>query len=158
MKTTHASLLVAILTPAALVLSSCGKVDAVPEAAQAAPVAGKEVAVEGKVAAVDSWNRIKDYPYEKRDEFADGLDRLAAKRDVEIRDLNAKAAGLPEAAAHERDRAVKEFTDAQSYLKSQLNDLRTGTPDTWNDAKGKVVRAWQHVQAAYEKVKAKPTA
>ena len=157
MKTSHSLLLIAALSPAAILLSGCAKADAVQQAAQTTKAAAKDIVADVKTAAVDSWDSIKDYTYQKRNDFADTLNRMASKYDADIREMNAKVKDLPEAAAEERDRALKEFNEANIYLKSLLMDLRTGTADTWDNAKKKVAEAWEHVQAAYEKVKARPT-
>lgn len=157
MKTTHSLLLIAALSPAAIFLSGCAKADGVQQVAQDTKAAAKDIVADVKAAAVDSWDSIKDYTYEKRNDFAASLDRMAAKHDADVREMNAKVKGLPEAAAQERDRAVKEFNEANIYLKSLLMDLRNGTADTWDNAKKKVAESWEHVQAAYEKVKSSPT-
>ena len=157
MKITHSLLLVAALSPAGLLLSSCAKTEEAQSVAQSTKTAVKELATDVKATVSDSWDSIKEYTYEKRTDFAAALDRMAEKRDAEIQAMNAKVTGLPDAAAKDRDKAVKEFNEARSYLKSQLADLRTGTADTWADAKEKVSQAWLRLQAAYDKVKASPT-
>ena len=157
MKPTRSLLLLAALSPAFILLTACGKSDPVQPAAQNTTATAKELVADVKTTASDSWDSIKDYTYEKREDFSASLDRLAAKRDAEIQELNSKVTGLPDATAKQRDRAVKEFNEARSYLKSQLTDLRTGTADTWADAKEKAAQAWQKVQTAYDKVKASPT-
>ena len=157
MKTTNSLLLIAALSPAAILLSSCAKTDSVQQTAQDAKAAAKEMVADVKTAASDSWDSIKEYTYDKRDDFAASLDRMAAKHDGSIQAMNAKLKGLPDAAAKERDSAVKEFNEARAELKSQLVDLNKCTADTWADAKEKAAKSWQRVQAAYEKVKASST-
>jgi len=157
MKPSHFLLFTAALIPALIPLSGCGRSESDQDATQSTKAAAKELVADVKTTASDSWDSIKDYTYEKRADFAAGLERLATKRDAEIQEMNAKVTGLPDTAAKERDRAVKEFNEARSYLKSQLTDLRTGSADTWADAKEKITQAWQKVQAAYDKVKASPT-
>jgi hypothetical protein len=157
MKINHSLLLIAALSPAANLLSGCAKTDGVQQVARDTKTAAKDIVADVKAAAVDSWDSIKDYTYDKRNDFAASLDRMAAKHDADIREMNAKVKGLPETAAKERDRALKEFNEAHIYLKSQLTELRNGTADTWDNAKKKVAESWEHVQAAYEKVKASPT-
>jgi hypothetical protein len=157
MKNIRPLLLIVALSPTALLLSACSKSDDIPPAVQSTKADAQELATDVKVAASDSWDAIKDYTYEKRADFAASLDRLSEKRDADIQAMNAKLKGLPDAAAQKRDQAVKEFNEARSYLKSQLADLRTGTADTWTDAKGKVAESWLRVQAAYEKVTSSPT-
>jgi hypothetical protein len=153
MKTTNSLLLIAALSPAAILLSSCAKTDSVQQTAQDAKTAAKEMVADVKATASNSWDSIKEYTYEKRDDFAASLDRMAAKHDSAIQEMNAKLKGLPDAAARERDHAVKEFNEARVELKSQLANLNKSTAETWADAKEKAAKSWQRVQAAYEKVK-----
>ena len=160
MKTTHFLLLVTALSPVAFLTPSCAKSDSGQPVAPGATAAARDAAADAKTAATpaDSWDSIKDYAYEKREAFAAALERMAGKLDGEVRELAAKVAGQTETESTKaRNVAVKEFNDAVIYLKSQLADLRTGTADTWDSAKGKVVQAWEKVQATYDQVKASPT-
>jgi hypothetical protein len=143
MKTISSLLLLAVLSPAAFLTSSCAKSDSTADKVQAT--------------ATDSWDSIKDYTYEKRADFAAGLDRMEASSDAEISALNAKMKGLPDAAAKTRDSANKEFTDASAQLKTSLADVRASTADTWAAAKDKAAQGWQRVHAAYDALKASPT-
>ncbi len=154
MKTIPSLLLIAALSPAAILLSSCAKNDNVQQAAESTKTAAKDIATAVKDTASDSWDSFKDYTYEKRTDFVASLDHMAEKCDADIAAMNTKLSGLPDTAAKERDHAVKEFNEARAELKTQLANLRTGTADTWADAKEKVAQAWKHVQASYEKVKA----
>jgi hypothetical protein len=157
MKTTHTLLLIASFSPAALLPSGCSKPDAGQPAAQNTMTAAKDIAADVKGAAADSWDRIKDYSYEKREDFAATLDRMAGKMDADIRAINVRFTGLPDAAAKERDHAVKEANEARAELESQLVFLRTGTADAWANTKQQATQAWQHLQTAYDKVKSSPT-
>lgn len=157
MKTFPVLLFIAALSPAAILLPGCAKSDNVTSSAQNTKAAVQDLAASVKETAADSWESIKDYTHEKREDFAASLDRMAAKHDDDISALNAKLTGLPDGAAKQRDRANKEFKDARAHLKAQLAELRVATADTWSDAKGKVSQAWQHMQSAYENLKASPT-
>jgi len=128
--------------------------------AQSKPVApdAKEPASAGTPTASESWEKIKDYNYEKRNHFAAALERLVEKCEADLQAANARVTDLPYAVAQERQAAMKKFVEACVYLKSELVDLRTVTSDTWADAKAKVVESWQQVQAAYGKVKSGPAA
>jgi len=150
------NLLAGALIAGSLTISTWAQGDAVQLAAQSTKAPATDpAAVNGTVS--DSWNGIKDYGYEQRDAFAAGLARMAGKLDGEVREMNAKLTGLPDTVAKERDRMNKEFSEAHAYLKSLLSGLRTGTADTWDSAKGKVVQSWESEQAAYAKIKSSPT-
>lgn len=153
MKTIPSLLLLTALCPAALLLSSCNKSGSVQQTTDSVKAGAKEVAADVKEAVTDSWDSIKDYTYEKREDFAASLDRMATKRDADIQALNAKMTGLPDDAAKARDSAVKEFNEARAELKSQLADLRSATAETWASAKEKATHTWQRMQAAADKIK-----
>jgi hypothetical protein len=155
-KTIHSLPFVVALSAAVIVLSGCAKTDTVQSVAQDTAATAKDVAVDVKTTAVDSWDNIKDYSYEKREDFAAGLDRMSDKRDAELRSMNAKLAGLPDDTAKARDHAVKDFNEARASLKTHLTDLRASSADTWAAAKEKTAESWQRVQTAYDKATSSP--
>ncbi len=157
MKNHRSLLFLAALSAALLPLSGCAKNDAVASAVQDTKTAAKDLAADVKQAAVDSWDAVKDFTFEKRAEFSAGLDRMAAKHDAEVAAANAKVKGLPETAAKERDHANKEFADARANLKAALADVGNATADTWAATKEKSAQAWQRLHAAYAKLIATPT-
>ena len=157
MKNQRSLLFLAALSAALMPLSGCAKNDRVSSAVQSTKTAAKDIAADVKNAAVDSWDAIKDFTFEKRAEFSASIDRMAAKHDAEVAAANAKVKGLPDAAAKERDHANKEFSEARANLKAALADLGNATADTWDAAKEKSAQAWQRVHAAYEKLKASAT-
>lgn len=150
-------LLLAAVSPAVIILSSCAKKDTVQTAVAKTEAAAKDVVAEVKSAAVESWDAVKDYSFEKRAEFSANLDRLAAKHDADVAESNAKVKGLPESAAKERDRANKEFAAARASLKTAISELGDATTESWAAARSKAVEAWQRTQIAYEKLKASAT-
>jgi hypothetical protein len=109
------------------------------------------VAQDIKATAIDSWDSIKDFTYEKRVEFSASIDRMSASMDNDIAAAKAKLAGTPDAAAKDKQAAIKDYDDARADLKARLADLDNATADTWADAKAKVAQAWDRVKAAYAK-------
>ena len=152
MKTIHSLPFFAALSAAAILLSGCAKTDTVQSVAQDTAATAKDVAADVKTAAVDSWDSLKGYTYEKREDFAAGLDRMSDKKDAELRAMNARLAGLPDETAKARDHAVKDYNEARASLKTHLAEVRASSADTWADAKEKTNQAWQRVQATYDKV------
>ncbi len=53
----------------------------------------------------------------------------------------------------EWDFAMKEMENSRSYFKSVGEELSKATPETWDQRKDKVGRAWVRAQEAYGKVK-----
>lgn len=146
-------LLAAVASPAALFLSSCSKTDTTSTTVDKVQADAKAVATDVKTAASDSWDAIKDFTFERRSDFSTGIDKMCKQLDDGTRELRAKVASAPDAVSKDRVAAVKEYDDARADLKSRLSDLDKATADTWADAKAGVVKAWNRVQAAFDKVK-----
>src|SRR6185312_11321881 len=98
-------ILLAALGFAALLQPACSKHESAGQAVENTKAVAKDAAVAVQETAADSWDSIKDYTYEKRADFADGLDRMAAKRDAEVAEWNARTARLPDTAAAAREKA-----------------------------------------------------
>ena len=154
MKTYPRSLLfVAALAPAALLLtSSCSKTDDSSKNIQEAKADASKAVAEVKAAAVNTWDSIKDFTYDRRADFCAGIDRLAKDLDDKAAVVKAKLAGVPDATAKERAEALKEYDEARADLKVKLTELGNATSDTWADAKAKASEAWKRVQGAYDRV------
>lgn len=150
MKITPSLVLLAAMSAAVIGLSGCKKNTSVKEAAHDTAVAAKDIATDVKDAAVSTWDTIKAYTFEKKSDFADAIDRMAAKTDAGVDALAAKSEPA-------RDKAVEEYKEARAILKNQLGNLREASADTWSATKEKTSQAWEGVQAAYEKVKASVT-
>jgi hypothetical protein len=139
MKLPSIPLIVALAPAILLVAGGCTKTDKDNAAA---------VVQDIKVTATDTWDSIKDFTFEKHDEFKASIDRMSKKLDNNVAELRAQA---PAVAASDRDEALKEYDAARADLKARLTDLGNATADTWADAKVKVADAWQRMQAAYAK-------
>jgi hypothetical protein len=158
-------LFIAALSPAVLLVSSCAKNDGASSTIQTATNdAGKTVQatkaatkddINGvKAATTDSGNGMKDYIYGNRAELSTDLNRMAAKLDNKVHEIEMapKLAGIPDATSRARDGAIKEFNGARADLEAGLASLDNATAGTWADAQGNIVQAWKRMQAAYEKV------
>jgi uncharacterized secreted protein with C-terminal beta-propeller domain len=132
MKTSLKTLIaIATLTPAALLVTAgCSRADKDNAAA---------VGLDIKTTAVDSWDSIKDYTYEKKAEFSAYMSRMDDSMDAKVADLKAKGKSVPD------------YDDAKADLKKSLSDLNNATADTWADAKAKTEKAWDRVKADYDK-------
>lgn len=142
-------LVLSLISPAALVLSGgCSKStdDKVSDAVQQTKVAVTDVAVDVKDGGVSTWNRIKDFAYDKRSDFTDGINNATQKMDDKVAELKTKFTP----ASPERAKAQKDYDDARAELKAKLTDLGNATADTWADAKAQVSKAWEKVQASYD--------
>jgi hypothetical protein len=145
---------IAAVAPAALLGTwGCSKSEnsKAQDVAQDVKTTAKDVASDVKTAAVDTWDGIKDFTFEKRSDFSASIDRMAKGLDDKVADLKAKASTVPDAAAKDREAALKEYDEARADLKAKLADLGNATADGWADAKAKVAASWDKVQAAYKK-------
>ena len=150
---TSSSLLLALtlITPTALVFSTgCSKSnsDKVADAVQDAKVAVKDAATDIKDGAISTWNSIKDFTYDKRSDFAAGVDKATKSMDEKLAELKAKAT----ADTPEKTKAREEYDEARAELKAKLNDLGNASADTWAAAKVEVSKAWDKVEASYDKL------
>jgi hypothetical protein len=123
-------LVVVVLSPAALIFTGCSKSD---------NSNASQVVQDVKTTAIDTWDSIKDFTFEKRVEFTAAISRMSDKMDAKVADLKASGKSVPD------------YDDAKADLKKSLNDLNNATADTWADAKANVEKAWARVKADYDK-------
>jgi hypothetical protein len=152
MKNTRSFLfLIAAFGPAVLVGSGgCSKSDnsGAAAAAQDAKTAITNAAIDVKNAAVDSWDSVRDYTYDKRVDFSASIERMDQRMDDKIA---AEKAQAPDTISADKKAAIKDYDDARADLKARLADLGNATSDTWADAKAKVAEAWRRVKADYDR-------
>jgi hypothetical protein len=132
MKTSFPILLaLAVLCPATLILTGgCSKADN-----SNASTVGQDI----KTTAIDTWDSIKDFTFEKRTDFSDSIQRMDDKMDAKIADMKAKGTN------------TSDYDQARADLKARLSDLGNATSDTWAAAKTNVQKAWDRTKAAYDK-------
>jgi soluble cytochrome b562 len=147
-----ALLLAAALVPAAFFIGDgCSKTDSTSKRVQRAKAEAAKALADVKAAVSDSWDSIKDFTYERRADFSEGMDRMARELDDGTAALKARAAGAPDAASREREAAIKEYERARAELRVRLADLANATSATWADAKARACDAWRRMQAAYDR-------
>ena len=145
--------------------STAGCAEKEPSAVASLPPAKEETgrAVPPAVApspdvASAQWSDIQNCPYETRNQFFAGLTRLQARVDGQIRELMAKRATMDgKTSTQDWDFAMKEMENARTNLKSMGEELHKASPETWDQQKDKVGRAWVRAQEAYGKVKSSTT-
>jgi hypothetical protein len=112
-----------------------------------------EMVAESLADTPNSWNTIRDLPYEKRADFTAIFTRMVAKLDDEIRALNAKRENMTND-TRDWDFAMKELVNARTDVQSKQTELgRANTPETWTDAKEKLGVAWDRAQVAVRNVR-----
>lgn len=104
------------------------------------------------------WTGIKDITFDARAGFFSGCTRLAARLDVQISELVARRAAMKaDANTKDWDFAMKELTNARSYLTGTGELAAKATPESWAQDKDRVGQAWLRAQNAYARVKASTT-
>ena len=147
----------AVGSAALLLLCSCSKNDDGVTTVQATRSDGSNVTVavsesNVSVEVTDAWDRIKDFAYDRRADFSAGMDRMSKDMDDKTAAFRARATGVSDSVARDRDSAMKEFDSARADLKSKRTDLDNATADNWSDAKAKVRESWKSTKAAFDKV------
>jgi hypothetical protein len=109
-------------------------------------------------AASAQWSDIKDVTYDARPQFFAGLKRLESKVNAQCNELTTKRASMKSTTdTNAWDFAMKEMSDARSFLKSVGEELGKASSETWNQQKETVGQAWERTQVAYAKVKSTTT-
>lgn len=112
----------------------------------------------GAAMAAAKWTDIKDLGFDARAPFVAGVKVLEATVDAQISELTAKRATMTgNPSLKDWDFAMKEMSDARTYLKSTGQELGKATAETWVQQKEKVGEAWARSQAAYAKVRSSTT-
>lgn len=113
-------------------------------------------AQKGYDATVDSlnktWNKLKDYTYDKRDQFMSEWKSVNAQAEAKIHDFQANYADAKASASHRQamDELKRDDADYQAALKS----LGSASANEWDAAKEKTIAAWHKLQAAYDRARA----
>ena len=97
----------------------------------------------------DTWDNIKDYTYEKREDFADSAKAMSSRLEAESAELRAEVSGAQASAS--RKAAWEEFKSSQADFDDKVDALGQASSDTWDQAKDEVKAAWERVEAAYHK-------
>ncbi len=139
--------LTSLLGLSVLVLSACSEPDRTTLREDA-----DKVMQDTKTAVSGAWDNIKDYTYERREEFSSSANAMAARLDAEVSELRADYAEAQASAS--RRAAMDELRNARATFDEKLSALGRASADTWEQAKRETMAAWDRVQAAYHKAKA----
>jgi len=117
-----------------------------------AKAAVKDTYQDSKAAMGRAWDNVKDFAFDKREDFAASAKSLAAKMDVQISEVRANYSEAKASAS--RKAAMAELKDSEADYKAKLDALGTASADTWDAAKKNVILAWDRLEAAYHKARA----
>jgi len=132
---------------AALTLTACSKQDTDQTTSKV-----KAAYQDSKDAAVDAWNDVKSYTFDKHDDFSAEAKARLAKIEAQESDLRANYSDAQASAS--RKAAMDELKNSDADYKAKVDALGTATADTWDSAKQNVVSSWDHLKAAYDKARA----
>lgn len=136
-----------LIAAAALLVSACSKEERSDLRSDAAQAFDK-----AKAAVTDAWADVKDYSYEKKEDFVASSKAMTSKLDAEISELRAKYAGAK--ADAKRSAAWDKLTNARADFDQKMSALGSATSATWEQAKREAIAAWDNLQAAYHEAKA----
>ena len=127
--------------------SSCSKSNE-----QKASDSVKDAYENSKAAVAKAWENVKDYTYDKRDEFTASARAMSSKMEAQMSEVRASYSEAKASAS--RKAAMAELKDSEADYKEKVDALGHATAATWDSAKQNVIHAWDRVEAAYDKARA----
>ena len=112
----------------------------------------KDTYEDSKEAMAKAWHSVKDYSFDKRDDFSANAKALAAKMDVHISEVRANYSEAKASAS--RKSAMEELKNSEADYKEKSKALGNATAATWDSGKKNVMLAWDRLQSAYYKARA----
>jgi hypothetical protein len=154
MKTT---LLVSFAALAAFI-TGCTKQDrtnantAVQDAYADTKAAVKEGYADTKAAMSNAWDNVRDYSYDRRNDFTNEAKAMSSRMDADLQRLRTEYSEAKASAS--RRAAMDELKNSEADYRQKLDALGNATAATWDSAKQNVISAWDRMQAAYHKARA----
>lgn len=112
----------------------------------------KDVYQDTKNAVAKGWDNLKDYTFEKRNDFTAMMKAREADFEAGVSKLRAEYSEANASAS--RKAAMAELKDSEANYKQKLSALGNATADTWTAARDDVAAAWDRLQASYAKARA----
>jgi len=112
----------------------------------------KDAYQDTKSAVAKGWDNLKDYTFEKRDDFAAMMKARQAEFEAGVSKLRAEYSEANASAS--RKAAMAELKDSEANYKEKLAALGHASADTWTAARDDVAAAWDRLQASYAKARA----
>ena len=112
----------------------------------------KEAYQDTKAAVVQGWDNLKDYTFEKRDDFTLKLKAQQAGFEADVSKLRAEYSDANASAS--RKAAMAELKNSEADYQEKLAAVGNATADTWTSARDNVAASWDRLQASYAKARA----
>lgn len=142
-----ASITTLLATTLALTLAGCSK-------SKQESIADKtqEVYADTKNAVAKGWDNLKDFTFEKRNDFTATMNARQADLEAGLSKLRAEYSEANASAS--RKAAMAELKNAEVDYKDKFAALGRATADTWTAARDDAAAAWDRLQASYAKARA----
>jgi hypothetical protein len=144
MKTSASTQLPIVLFAAALIVAGCNKHDRADASASV-----QSVARDTQAALAGAWDDVKNFTYDKRNDFTSKAKTMEAQAEVQVSQVRANYSEAKASAS--RKAAMEELKNSEADYKAKLEALGHASADTWDAAKNNVVLAWDRLQASIRK-------
>ena len=105
----------------------------------------------GPAIAADTWDNIKSYTVEKKNEAVAYGRKLVRQTDREIRDLDRKASRASGEAKAQLKSDMQELKAKRKQASAKLDEMGKATAGAWDEAKNGFADAYKDLQTSYEK-------
>ena len=101
--------------------------------------------------AADTWDDVKSYTVEKKDEAVAYGKKLVRQADREIRDLDRKASKASGEAKAQIQSDMQELKAKRKEASKKLDEMGKATSAAWDEAKSGFADAYKDLRESYEK-------
>ena len=101
--------------------------------------------------AADTWDNVKSYTIEKKNEAVSYGKRLVRNTDREIRSLERKASQSSDEVKANVQSDVKELKAKRAEASKKLDEMGKASGAAWDEAKNGFADAYKDLQQSYEK-------
>ena len=101
--------------------------------------------------AADTWDQVKSYTVEKKDEAVAYGRKLVRETDREIASLEKKAAKASGEAKAQFQRDVKELKAKRAEASKKLDEMGKASSGAWDDAKNGFADAYKDLHESYHR-------
>jgi hypothetical protein len=101
--------------------------------------------------AADTWDNIKSYSVEKKNEAVAYGRKLVRQTDREIKDLDRKASKASDEAKVQFKSDMQELKVKRKQASRKLDEMGKATGEAWDEAKNGFADAYKDLQDSYDK-------
>jgi hypothetical protein len=112
----------------------------------------REMYSDSKASLANAWENVRNFTFEKRDDFRARAQAMSASMDAKISEVRANYSEAKASAS--RKAAMNELKNSEADYKAKLDALGQATAATWDSAKQNVIAAWERLEASYKKARA----